>query len=307
MESLLYSRENIKILVENGSPRMDIQIFNEKVPEDGALIRILFSLTGTRNDLSCLKDLASFSNIPGHFGYTSVGVVEEVGSCCSFAEKGKTVLLPAQYSKYISIKASDYQEMRAVLFKAVPNDVDKVDVLFLPALCTALKLYSNLDDPEKGSIIFLGCNIIGTVFLKLLGCEGIHPSIYIDHADMKAELLLENGGEAVIENGEQMPKEMAKKVKDVFVFSASPWIDDIRENSSLDHANFIDVPQEDIKQERYPWVSYDVQQAALDLISNGGLYFRDLIAQHIHAETVQETYKSIKENTYKGRVLVYDW
>lgn len=308
-KNLEYSitRNNIRIILDNENPKVDIGSFDDNISDEDAVIRVIFTLTGTREELTFLKYLRHFSNVPDHYGYTSIGRIEECGKCCDFGEKGSYIVIPAQYSKYILVGKSDFLNMNRVLYKVVPGQTDMVNTLFYPILCLALKLLSQIDDPQRGSIIFFGCNIVGTVFLKLLIMEGINPILFLDNEDINEELLASNGADRVIKKTEEINEEIIAQVSKAFVFSTSSLISDIINTKLPKNVSIINPEDLDSENESYPWMSYDIHSTALDLISSGEICFKDLISQHVHAETVYDTCEWIKRGRYKGKTIVYDW
>ncbi len=295
--------ENIKIIIRENKPIVRVEAREGNKNSNSITVRILFTLTGTCNRNIDLQMFSSHDFIPYHANYTSVGIIEEVGSNTKLSGKGKLVLLPAQFSKYIDFTEKEYLKLKRKYFSILPRDLDPVDALFLPFICVALDIVSRIQEEGLESILFLGCGLLGAILLKILDLDNIHPIIYLDEKDIDSRLLFENGAKHVFENGSEIAQDVKSSIKEVFVLSKGDWVDNIKENILYESVNYTDLWAE----EGEFAMCYDTQLVALDLLRNNQLYLKDLIAQHIHAEAAMEACNSIKDNFYKGKSLIYDW
>jgi hypothetical protein len=297
-------RENVRIVVEGHSPRITVEAY-KKNSEHSTVIRNYFTLTGTRDDGSCLRRLAGQCGFSGHFGYTSVGKMEESGAGLRTIERGSMVILAAQFSKYVDLYDSQIPLLRKVFLTSIPANIDPVNSLFLPMICVALKLYHDMEDAFRNGTAFLGCGLAGVVFLKLLNINGIHPDVCPEKGDISREIISRNGAGYVAhsDSGALWETELHENV---FVFSESASLTAVRRKYDDSVARILEVSRADEGGD--PWYSHDLAAEAADLIASGIIDCTDLIAGHIHAESAGEISERYATDLNDGRkFFVYDW
>ncbi len=304
METISGYRENVRIVAEGHRPRIAVEIYRKNSGQS-TVIRNYFTLTGVREDESRLRRLAGQSGFPGHFGYTSVGKVEESGAVLRSLERGSMVILAAQFSKYVDLPDSDVPLLRKVFLAPIPANIDPVNSLFLPMICMALKLHHDTEDALRNCTAFLGCGLAGAVFLKLLNLNGVHPDVYLEQGDINVETLSRNGAGRVVRAGSGIRWETELHER-VFVFSESANLTAVRREYGDNPARITEVFRTDGGSD--PWHSHDLTAEALDLIASGIFNCTDLIAGHIHAESAGELYERHAADRFdSNKFFVYDW
>jgi hypothetical protein len=296
-------RENIRIEAQNDLLKVAVDLLSAAVPPHGAVYKNLFTLAGTSREYPEIEAVATFGCLPNHFAYSSIGIIEEVGRDWSLAGPGSVLLIPAHYSTYVVLNADAPADWGRLIFKIVPQTLDKTEALFLPLLCTALRIKERVEDPVDGALLFWGCGLLGTILLKLLALEDIHPVVARrGESTVRAELLWENGADSVITNPEDLPEKIAQ----VVLFA--PEYPDLPDGGICGNSDPIDVRDESGGTHHgYAWHSHDIWQNAVGLIGSQRVTFKDLIAQHVHAEAVSAVERSIQTGLYHGGAIVYDW
>jgi len=297
------------IAVEDGNPTYCVQEFENKVEKNGLIIRNLFTLTGTVSD-NVLDTGSKLYTIPGHFGYASVGIINDVGEGYLQFEPGMLVVLSPKYSKYIKVNNVRELNKDESYFNVIPKDLDKVDATFIPLVSLALTLYQNIENiNDKKRIILLGCNIVGIILLKLLVTYGEVATVILDNDVIKPDLLIESGAESVFNYGDSIPQDLINNAGNIFVLSNSPWASNIQ-NSFLEvnpYCNFVQFQNNYSINNTCSWRHHDTINLAIELLKEERLNVKDLIGQHVHAESALDTFHSIKKNVFGGKVVVYDW
>jgi threonine dehydrogenase-like Zn-dependent dehydrogenase len=275
------------------------------------VIRNRFSLTGTLGEKSLLGLLPDSLGLPLHPGYASVGVVEEVASTHSRLEAGDVVVMPACYSTYVALPPTRVSDSQGFFLQRISANTDMVDATF--ATLAGLSLYLARQTPRttKMPVVLLGCGLLGAVLSRVLRLENVRAFVCADQADLQSELILASGAEAVLSCEQPFPRELLETAQAVFILSSSDWCSRIVSTlSSVRERPFVVTAVSNDHQgagKRYPWLGYDVLGEALALLRDGELVVRDLVAQHVHAEAVEQVYRAIQQNRYRGRALVYDW
>ncbi len=310
MQRISFHRENVSIMREGLQPRVYVENHADAIPADGVLIRNLFSLTGTVRERSLLRFLPDFLGLPLHPGYASVGVVTEVGSACRTLDRGDIVLMPVCRSTYVTFSQAYPHPSSEPLLRKVPLQVDGVDATFVPLVSLSLYLARQAIGTVDKPVILLGCGLLGIVLLRVLTLENINAIVYTCEEDIPEEWIRENTIEVVLSCDQPLPLKFRGKVQTAFILSSSKSYYEAASLLLSTRGNCIPAAAADSKQvsvPHFPWLGNDIIEDAVDLLRDGDLLVKDLIAQHVHPEAVAQVYHAIQQNHYSGRALVYDW
>lgn len=307
----LHRCENIRLVLDCQHPEVKVDTYLNAIPEEGCLVRNLFSLTGTLPEESLLNSLSHTLKLTSHPGYSSVGRVEDVGSNCYRFRPGDLLLIPVQYSTYSVFDNVQIRNTSRFSLTKIPLRSDPVCTTFAPLVSLALYLISQMTATlgEAGDeILFLGCGLLGAVLLKILRLEtsNIKPIICTQKNDLACELLLKNGAQEVISYEQLLHEKSLDKVHTVFILSSFS-----REYQALLAklpiiCNCISaLSVEEITHSS--WLQYYAFEEVLDILHDSSLTVDDLVTQHVHLESFPQIYNALHTNYYHGQALIYDW
>lgn len=305
-----YRYENVSVLMNELEPTVHVQEWAESVPADGVLIRNLFSLMGTQADETLLRFLPDTLKLPQHPGYVSVGKIVTVGAACSRFVPGDVVILPVQYSRYIMLAGEQMRGLSQSLLQKLPPSVDPVRALFLPLICLSLDIFEQLSEIGGERIVLLGGGLLSAVLLKILYLKNVRSVICIPGHD-RYKGWLENGALEVWTGEQSIPPHLHRYANAICLLSHSEWCKQAIRLLLTEEGRCISALREGSEQGGYAkrpsWLCRDAIGDALDTLDAGELVLTDMIEQHIHAEAMAETYRSICAGCYRGKAIVYDW
>lgn len=303
-----YIKENQQIELKDGILTFDKVELNCQLNKKSIIVRNCFTLTGIKPDLSILNSLISEPNAKEHFGYISTAIVEDCGEDCKIVNKGDVLIIPAIYTKFKILSEEDCIKYSKVLMKRVPSNFDRVQMLFYPFYCVALELLGILSSKFKNTVFRLN-SVVYKILLLLVAQADLKIVIY-GYEEVK-QLLLDNDiglEEIIIVKSEYAFIEAMKKMECIgFCFIQSEKaLEEIQVNLGCD----CDIYKHDMEELNYlkePWKSFYIQEEAIRAFGQQKLDFSSLIAQHTHAEYIDQTLYHIKNGTYKDKLIVYDW
>src|SRR5439155_5375932 len=205
MQNLAMQRENVRIVLDGRGPSVEVHPYHEAVPDDGVLVRTLFSLLGTQPEETLLSCLPNALYLPSQPGYASVGVVEAVGTDCARFNPNDVVILPACYSTYVTLDGVQVQRLSKTLLHHIPPDHDPVSATFVPLISLAMYLARQAIGMEGEWTVLFGCGLLGIVLVRILQRE--NPSlrllVYVED-DLYDGLLQEHGIQEVRRYGKPL-------------------------------------------------------------------------------------------------------
>jgi hypothetical protein len=301
-------REAIRCFFKEKSPQVEAYYLSEDVPADGVLIRNIFSLAGTQEELSALKRLPQPFHFPHHPGYASIGRVEEVGKQCKQFAPGDWVLLPAQYSTY-TLLASSISRNQGSLVKKIAYVQDPLKVLFVPHICLALYLAQQRRESRVSPLLLLGCNLLSSILFQILEQEdGNHPIVfYRDADDLSEEHLSQCGAQEIFSPSRPLPPSLCRNIDQAYIFSSSHHAKIITHELHNRRCFCIPVHADKDADHRMTWLSNERIEEAIEWLEQKPLKYEALIAQHVHIEAILTITEATQQNTYRGRALIYDW
>ncbi len=300
--------EAVRILCKDGLPYSEVYTFQEQTPDHGIIVRNLFSLTGTRHEETLLASLPQALDLPLHPGYVSVGRVEHVGKYCQHFSEGDEILLSAQYGTYVAYDHVQPSSTSVELLRKITCTSDPLHNLFIPLVSLAIYLVEQIQDSQREGIIFVGCGLLGAVLLQVLPLKlgEVNISVYRDGTDLKEEWLRGHGVDKVITIPHALPTQNAKE-SIVYIFTSSLWGNEALSSSILNGAVCISALYQMEDRMHFPWLDYDIVGEAVNILQTESINLLDIIAQHVHADSVQQTYRDIMSSRHHGKAIVYDW
>ncbi|MFP4976658.1 hypothetical protein ACE6ED_14725 [Paenibacillus sp. CN-4] len=251
-----------------------------------------FTLTGTEKDPSCLQILHGSCHLPGHYPYSSVGVVAKAGPGTEH-RTGQTLVFSPHYSKDVWLPLQS--GMSGQIF--ISNDLDPVAAAFMPLLCVALSAYEELDDENIRTVELWGRGLLGKLLLRLLELEGKLGFTMETKTDR-------NQIWAGLDSGVWGCEETAIVALDCDLLAQ------VRHHSALKsyppdrHIRFIDLTRPEIIKES---ITHDHVQEISRRIRKQEFNVTGLIAQHIHVEHMEQFILHAAEGLFEGKTVVYDW
>lgn len=284
---------DVKIIMDQHTPRIKVEPFEYIDGSFDILCRNLHTLVGIQPN-SVNYDCINENNlIPAQFCYSSVAVVEEVAYRYSnLFEIGDKVVITPYLKKYIGVE--DLKKEQRIIYKKGNSGIDDVDSLFYPLICYALALLDEIEGYQN--ILFLGCNLIGILLLKLFHEENIAPFVCLDELDVSEKLLYKNGANKVIQFTNGGFSEIVDKC-DVIILNSYPEniVNEIQ--TKYPHIPIVKGKQWNREQE----------SRAFNILLQQSIQFDDLISHHEHAENILLLTEELKLNKYNGKAIVFDW
>ena len=292
--------DNIVIEMKDGHPSCEKKMLEGKLEESEVLFKSLFTLVGT-DSCEMIPEVCLYSDkLSKHKSYTTVARVEAVNDACVNLEVGDIVLTDAHFESYFIQKM---EQKRKSMFIKLSNDIDYVNAVFLPLICSAVSLCNDIEMYECEKIAIAGCSLFGAVLLKIMKQRNMHPILITEAQDLKKENLLKYGAESVICK-EELSEEMINSFDLFIALSSSEFAEDVsrviqQTNSSVEIYECEDVTK--------TCLNRDAREEVLQQLMDEELVVKDLIAQHVHAEHILYTLELLSKDMFFNMALVYDW
>lgn len=271
------------------------------------VIRNHFTLTGTERDDSNLSFFHGSFVPPEHYSYSSVGYIEEAGSGMKHRLGSRVVYRP-QFSKYVHLSLEE-NRLKDLIF--LSDDIDLVDATFIPILCVALSAYYDIKDHEVETVNLWGYGLLGNILLRLLSRdEEYRVNVFMDEV------------ESFVRNNELSDQ---KYMGQVHFRGLSEMLNKLDENQALVLLDSTLLPERTYEKMKMnplcmfmdlsrfaandvrTCLKHDNIQEVYQLLRQQEIHLKDLIAQHVHAEHVEDIISQTKRGFFKGKTIVYDW
>lgn len=284
---------NTVIFSSNGELTADDIKMNDGALKNKLVIRNLFTLAVTGKELSYLSGLLRFSEIEGHYGYTSVGIIEDSMSEVRECKPGDLVLIPGFLKKYIVLSLQEYRELKQILFLTLRKEADPVKMLFYPMMYLGSQLKELVG--SGGTFRFQGCHIVGFFLLQLLKKMGKKIYINLGIGDLRSSILEKYGPDKISVMSPASPSQTAGTR---IIFEAS----------SRDTSAGLNVSE--LFQKQYmlePWKNRCVEEQFLSGVCYQEMEYEMLVDYHVHAEALDFVNKYVRNGAVYKRILIYDW
>jgi hypothetical protein len=302
------SYEAVRIRQRDDLLHHEVYTFQTCLPDDGMIVRNLFSLTGTHPEETFLASLSQTLHLPHHPGYVSLGRVERAGKNCHGFREGDEVLLPAQYSTYTTFERTRSAVTTPDLLRKVSSASDPLCNLFVPLVSLALYQAEHIQDMQCDEVIFVGCGLLGAILLPLLKAKygDMRICVVKDEIDLKATWLRTHGADEVIAASDLRECQIFTECA-VCLFTSASWTHEVLSSHRLKNAACLSMLNGEGEPGHWPWLDPDHVEEAASFSRTEFMSFSDVIAQHIHAEAAQQVYEDIVTSRYHGKAIVYDW
>lgn len=284
-------RTNIEIATVNDIPEIRVKPF--EYDDFDILLRNLHTLIGiSGNRNSCLYTNPS-NTIINQLCCSSIAIVEEIKySYAHLFQIGEKVIISPYLKKYIGVK--NLKENFHMILRKAGQVIDDVDNLFYPLICQALAILDKLEDYQN--ILFLGCNLVGVLLLKMLNERNITPNIFLNKSDVSEKIICRNG------------------VGKVIRFIDGSVMEDFEKYDAIVLNSYEDGILKEIHK-KYPYIPVinemgwqkEHERRAFDILQQKNYDFEDLISHHDHAENILLITEELKSNKYNGKAIIFDW
>jgi len=270
---------------------------------------------------------------PYETGYSSVGIVKQVGAGVSHVRPGDRVAHQAPHASHSLVRANCYR---------VPDGVRPEDAAFLTLAAVSLRGIRKAR-PELGeSAVVIGLGVIGQIAVTLVHLHGAIPVIAVDLDPFRLERAAGRGADLTLDAGAtpDLPVEVRRHCASdgadiVIEASGNPavlptalrlarsagrvialgsprgkvemdFLDDVhkREVTLVGACQPITPDSEHIY---YPWNKPRDRMLLLDLMARGRLSIADLITHRFSPEECQEAYEMLADRPGKALGVVFDW
>ncbi len=286
-------RMDAEIVMLGNTPVVKMEPFEETGHCFDVLCRNLHTLVGIPANGVNYDYINQKNLIPTQHNYASVAIIEEVAhSCSDLFQIGDKIVITPYLKKYIGIE--NLKRGQRIIYRKVCSGIDDVDYLFYPLLCYSLALMDEIADYEK--ILFLGCNLTGSLLLKLLREKNISPIIHLDELDISEKLIYKNGVDRVFAFHDNGFYEMLEECEVIVLNSCQEKVvDEIQKMHP--HIPIVRGKQ---------W-NKEHENRAFDMLKQQMISFEDFISHHEHAENISILTEEMKINKYKGKAIIFDW
>ena len=284
--------ENISI--QSGPAVMTERQFYEK-SESNCLIQILYTLVSILPG----DKINEYELLNGHFGYVSIGKIFTAGKEIPFSE-GQCVLLPPVFSKYIVLDASCDPFQLPYKIPPISIDIDGVKSLFIPVLCIAFHLLDQIKESyeEHKQVLIFGYTLMAEVLHRVLIMNNIDAVIIDDYSSGKYRKCIYSIN--YLKNMEP------SKIGQVVVFNLKSFHTSLLKEKLKDiKVTWIEVPP--FPQASKQYVRYDLFVESIDFLKHNDTLLQKLVVQHVHAESICQTCRTIEQYRFYGPCIVYDW
>ncbi|MEK4473949.1 hypothetical protein NSQ91_12095 [Paenibacillus sp. FSL R7-0048] len=251
-----------------------------------------FTLTGTVKDPSCLQLFHGACHLPGHYPYSSVGVVTKAGLGAEH-RVGQALVFSPHYTKDVCVPL--HSGVDGQIF--ISNDLDPVTAAFVPMFCVALNVCEELADEGIKTVELWGMGLLGKLLLRLLE-QDEDLSFSVEKKEAKDEIW------AGLNSGVWDCEERAIVALDSDLLSQVQRHSALKNDPPDQHIQFIDLTRPGILKES---ITHDRIQEISRRIGKQELEVTSLIAQHIHAEHMEQFIRQAAEGFFEGKTVVYDW
>lgn len=286
-------RMDIEIVMPGNAPVVKMEPFEKTESCFDILCRNLHTLVGMPTNSINYEYINQNKLIPTQLNYSSVAVIEEVSHGCSHLfQVGDKIIIKPYLKKYIGIE--NIKGEQKIIYRKICSGIDEVDSLFYPLICYSLALMDEIAAYEK--ILFLGCNLIGRVLLKLLQEKNIFPIVCLDELDIDEKLIYKNGSGKVFASHDNGLYEKLEGCEAIVLNSCR-----INVLNTI-HKMYPHIPIIRGRQ----W-DKGHEDKAFDILKRQMISFEDSISHHEHAENISILTEEMKINKYKGRAVIFDW
>jgi len=171
---------------------VEVESFDIMPPSrDQVLIRNILSLISPGTEIAFLMALPNTPRkFPMYPGYSSVGIIEEVGEGVKDLEKGDLVVATAPHASHVIAHVNNVYK--------VPEGVSTKDAVFFTLSCIALQGVRKAKIELGESVAIIGEGIVGQLATQLARLNGAIPVIGLDLYDFRLKIARELGADVVL-------------------------------------------------------------------------------------------------------------